>query len=140
MTPLFITLDQIHHLHRDLISHYGGTEGIRDEGLLSSAISMPMGAYGGQYLHQDPFEMAAAYLFHIVQNHPCLDGNKRTGAASAIIFLAMNDITIDNDEMGLADLTVRIASGLATKADAASFFRSRVLPPLADTPLTEARP
>ena len=69
--------------------------------------------------------MAAAYLYHIVQNHPFLDGNKRTGAAAAIVFLAMNDIQIDNDEEGLVELTLSVATGQTGKAEAAEFFRSR---------------
>jgi len=68
--------------------------------------------------------MAAAYLFHIVQNHPFIDGNKRTGAAAAIIFLDMNGVEIEADEEGLVDLTLRVATGQAGKPDIAEFFRS----------------
>ena len=124
--PMFLDLDHTLRLHRSLIEHYGGIPGIRDVGLLQSAISMPQASYGGNYLHRDIFEMAAAYLFHIVQNHPFLDGNKRTGAASAIVFLALNDIEIDNDEQGLVDLTLSVATGQAGKAEIAEFFRTRV--------------
>ena len=125
MTPVFLDLDQVLRLHRSLIEHYGGTEGVRDLGLLDSAIATPQAGFGGQYLHHDLFEMAAAYLFHIVGNHPLLDGNKRTGAASAIVFLAINGVTIENDEAGLVDLTLRVATGRATKAQAAEFLRTR---------------
>ena len=124
--PMFLDLDHTLRLHRSLIEHYGGIQGIRDVGLLQSAISMPQASYGGNYLHCDIFEMAAAYLFHIVQNHPFLDGNKRTGAASAIVFLALNNIEIDNDEQGLVDLTLSVATGQAGKAEIAEFFRTRV--------------
>ncbi len=65
-TPLFLDLDHTLRLHHSLIEHYGGTGGIRDVGLLHSAISMPQAAFGGEHLHRDVFEMAAAYLFHIV--------------------------------------------------------------------------
>jgi len=123
-TPLFLDLDHVMRLHRSLIEHYGGIDGVRDVGLLHSAIAMPQAAYGGEYLHDDIFEMAAAYLFHIVQNHPFLDGNKRTGAAGAIVFLAINDIQIDNDEEGLVQLTLSVATGQAGKAEIAEFFRS----------------
>ncbi len=123
MTPVFLDLDKIMRLHRSLIEHYGGIDGTRDVGLLQSAISMPQASFGGDYLHADIFEMAAAYLFHIVQNHPFLDGNKRTGAAAAIVFLAMNDIPIDNDEQGLIDLTLSVATGQSGKAEIAAFFR-----------------
>ena len=123
-TPLFLDLDHVIRLHRSLIEEYGGLEGVRDVGLLLSAIAMPQAAYGGEYLHSDIFEMAAAYLYHIVQNHSFLDGNKRTGAAAAIVFLAMNDIQIDNDEEGLVELTLSVATGQAGKAEIAEFFRS----------------
>ena len=67
--------------------------------------------------------MAAAYLYHIVQNHPFVDGNKRTGAASAIIFLTINGIEIDGDEDGLVKLTLAVAQGKAGKQQIADFFR-----------------
>ena len=124
-TPLFLDLDHALRLHRSLLEHYGGTDGVRDMGLLQSAIAMPQAAYGGEYLHGDIFEMAAAYLYHVVQNHPFLDGNKRAGAALAIVFLAINDIDIDNDEDGLVELTLHVATGKSGKAEIAGFFRSR---------------
>lgn len=77
MSPLFLDLNQIIRLHTQLIDRYGGQSGIRDTGLLQSAIAMPRAGFGETYLHKDLFEMAAAYLFHLVQNHPFLDGNKR---------------------------------------------------------------
>lgn len=82
-------------------------------------------AYGGAYLHADIHEMAAAYLYHLVQNHPFLDGNKRIGAAAAIVFLAINDIEIEADEDGLVELTLSVAEGKAGKGDIAQFFRTR---------------
>ena len=84
-------------------------------------------ANGGEYFHGDLYQMAAAYLFHIVQNHPLLDGNKRTGAASAIVFLAMNDIQIDNDEDALIALTLSVATGNTGKVEIAEFFRQSQL-------------
>ena len=120
--PLFLDMNHVMRLHRSLLEHYGGIDGTRDVGLLQSAVSMPQASYGGQYLHNDIFEMAAAYVFHIVQNHPFLDGNKRSGAAAAIVFLAINDIEIDNDEEGLVDLTLSVATGQAGKAEIAEFF------------------
>jgi len=121
--PLFLDMDHIMRLHRSLIKQYGGTEGMRDVGLLQSAIAMPQASYDGEFLHGDIFEMAAAYLYHITQNHPFFDGNKRTGAAAAIVFLAINDIQIDNDEEGLVALTLSVATGQAGKNQIAEFFR-----------------
>ena len=123
--PVFMDMDRVMRTHRSLIDAYGGVDGIRDAGLLHSAIAMPQASFGGQYLHADLFEMAAAYLYHIVQNHPFLDGNKRTGAATAIIFLAMNDQEIEADEVGLVELTLSVACGNAGKPEIAKFFRAR---------------
>jgi death on curing protein len=123
MQPLFLNLDQVLQIHRNLIETYGGVEGIRDVGLLHSAIAMPQASFEGAFLHRDPFEMAAAYLYHITQNHPFLDGNKRTGAAAAIIFLAINDIELEANEDGLVELALNVAQGKAGKEDIADFFR-----------------
>lgn len=125
MLPLFLDLDFVFRTHLSLIERYGGEPGVRDIGLLHSAITMPQASFGGQSLHKDLFEMAAAYLFHIVQNHPFVDGNKRTGAAAAIIFLDMNGVEIAADEEGLVDLTLRVATGQTGKQEIADFFRSR---------------
>jgi death-on-curing protein len=124
VTPLFLDLERVLHIHRSMIKTYGGTSGVRDAGLLHSAIAMPQASFGGDYLHADLFEMAAAYLYHIVQNHPFVDGNKRTGAAAAIIFLVMNDITLRPDEEDLVKITLCVATGQAGKKEVADFFRS----------------
>jgi death on curing protein len=124
-TPLFLSMGQIVLLHGCLIQRYGGIDGIRDNGLLQSAIAMPLASYGGDYLHADIFEIAAAYMFHIVQNHPFLDGNKRTGAAAAIVFLAINEIEVEAEEDGLVTLTMAVAEGKCGKSEIADFFRSR---------------
>ena len=126
MEPVFLDLDKVMRLHADLIDHYGGQTGIRDVGLLESAIAMPQTSFGGERLHADLFEMAAAYLFHIVRNHPCLDGNKRTGAASAIIFLLLNGVQLGGDEEGLVEITLATATGKANKPQIADFFRRLV--------------
>ena len=122
--PHFLDIDHVMRLHHSLIERYGGAAGTRDIGLLQSAIAMPQASYDGAYLHGDIFAMAAAYLYHLVQNHPFLDGNKRIGAASALVFLAINNIQIDNDEEGLVTLTLSVATGHAGKAEIAEFFRS----------------
>ncbi|MEI8375199.1 MAG: type II toxin-antitoxin system death-on-curing family toxin [Planctomycetota bacterium] len=122
MHPLFLDVEHVLRTHVSLIEHYGGAEGVRDVGLLHSAIAMPKASFGGEFLHKDLFEMAAAYLYHIVQNHPFVDGNKRTGAACAVIFLALNDIEIQGDEEGLVDLTLTVAQGQAGKQQIAEFF------------------
>ncbi len=121
--PHFLEFDHVVRIHLSVIERYGGSHGVRDTGLLQSAIAMPQASFGDQRLHGDLFEMAAAYLYHIVQNHPFIDGNKRTGAASAIVFLAMNDVEIEADEDGLVELTLGVASGRIDKPKIAEFFR-----------------
>lgn len=120
----FLGLDDVLEIHRDQIDHYGGSLGIRETGLLQSAVAMPAAGFGDQYLHKDLFEMAAAYLFHITQNHPFIDGNKRTGAVAAIVFLAMNDIEIVADEDELECLVRSVATGQSDKDAAAAFFKN----------------
>jgi len=119
----FLYLDDLAAIHRDQIERYGGEMGIRDVGLLESALAQPRATFGGEFLHRDIFEMAAAYLFHVVKNHPFLDGNKRAGAVAAIVFLALNDVVLEADEAGLEAITLAVACGRADKKQVAEFFR-----------------
>ncbi len=123
MNPVFLALGEILEIHQDQIARYGGASGIRDIGLLQSAIAMPSSSFGGQFLHSDLFEMAAAYLLHISQNHPFVDWNKRTGAVAAIVFLALNDIELDADEDGFEKIVLQVAEGKAGKETVATFLR-----------------
>jgi len=120
--PLFLTLDEVLSLHEDQIRRYGGSGGVRDLGLLQSAIGNVMATFDGAFLHQSLFEMAAAYLFHICRNHPFVDGNKRTAVAAALIFLEMNGVEIDAGEKDFYDLAIGVAEGKVTKAAVAVFF------------------
>ena len=121
--PLFLDVDDVIELHATQLEVYGGAAGLRDRGLLESAVAQPQGSFDGQLLHSDIFEMAAAYLFHIVQNHPFVDGNKRTGLIAALVFLDLNDVEIDAPKGSLHDLTLRVACSQANKSDIADFFR-----------------
>src|SRR5438046_216838 len=115
LKPTFLTLEEVLELHQTQIALYGGTLGIRDMGLLDSAVHAASSTFSGSYLHQDLAEMAAAYLFHIVMNHPFLDGNKRTGALAAYMFLEINDVSFEPDETEFQDITLACASGSANK-------------------------
>jgi death on curing protein len=126
--PTFLTMDEAIAIHKDQIHRYGGSEGVHDWGLLQSAIAMPATAFGGQFVHGDLCEMAAAYLFHIVQNHPFIDGIKRVGAAAAYIFLALNAVRLTADNDAYADLVLAVASGETSKSAVAEFFRANTLP------------
>jgi death-on-curing protein len=85
--PDFLTLDEVLGIHADQIRVYGGASGLRDLELLRSAIAMPETTFDGEYLHPSPFEMAAAYLFHLARNHPFVDGNKLVDKAEVSVFL-----------------------------------------------------
>src|SRR4030042_6190297 len=98
---LFLTLAEVIEIHNDQIQRYGGKAGIGDLNLLSSAISMPYASFSGTFLHAGIYEMAAAYAFHISQNHPFVDGNKRTALAAALVFLEMNGNGISDNKGNL---------------------------------------
>ena len=121
--PLFLTLDEVLTIHADQIERYGGSLGLRDLGLLQSAIAQPQASFGGQLLHSSLFEMAAAYLFHLVENHPFVDGNKRVGTATALVFLEMNDLEVNIAEDDLAAFVLDVAQGLKDKSEIAKYFR-----------------
>ena len=122
MDPLFLTLDEVLSVHDDQIRRYGGSGGVRDLGLLQSAMGSVSATFAGAFLHETKFEMAAAYLYGICRNHPFLDGNKRTAVASALTFLEMNGAEIDADEDDFYDLVIGVAEGSVTKAAVAVFF------------------
>ena len=86
---------------------------------------MPEASFGGDFLHTTIHEMAAAYLFHLTQNHPFLDGNKRIGLAAALAFLGLNDLVLDAGEEELTDLVLGVARGERSKAEIAVFLQRR---------------
>ena len=123
MEPKFLSLSEIIEIHQDQVTRYGGASGIRDMDLLKSALGMPLATYGGKFLHTDICEMAAAYLFHLVKNHPFLDGNKRVGAVAALVFLALNGYDFNAPEEDFAEMVLSVARGELDKADVTVFLR-----------------
>ena len=121
---LFLTLDDIIESHQNQIDTYGGSHGIRDIGLLESAIAQPEASFGGEYLHADIFEMAAAYIYHLVMNHPFVDGNKRVGLEAALIFLEINNENLNASDEELVDLVLKTTAGQIGKRQIAEFFQS----------------
>lgn len=126
--PRFVTTDEVLRLHRHQIDTYGGSHGLRDAGLLDSALAQPQAAFGGQFAHDGLTAMAAAYLFHLAMNHPFFDGNKRISVATAIYFLEINGVDFDVDSVELGDLTLAVAAGQKGKDDATAFFQLHVKP------------
>ena len=121
--PDFLSLEDVLLLHGNQVDLYGGSHGVRDLNLLESAIAQPQATFGSDLLHGDLFEMAATYLFHIVKNHPFVDGNKRTGVVAALAFLDLNGVEIDAPKGGIHDLAMSVATGRAGKTEVAAFFR-----------------
>lgn len=113
--PAFLTLSEVLRFHDYQIKRFGGETGLRDAGLLESAINQPHATYGGQWLHKDLFEMAAAYAFHVCKNHPFLDGNKRTALACALVFLEINGVSLLDPDEKLAKAVERIATNELSK-------------------------
>jgi len=126
----FLSLQNVLHIHENTIAEEGGAAGVRDEGLLASAVDMPRASFGGDYLHIGLAEMAAAYLFHICQNHAFVDGNKRTAAFTALLFLSLNGIPDEGlpDETALENVVLQVAAGALTKSSVAQFLRDSGIP------------
>jgi death on curing protein len=122
--PFFLGLDEVIEIHSDQIKRYGGRVGIRDLGLLKSAVAMPSAGLGGVYLHTDIYEMAAAYIYHIIRNHAFIDGNKRTGIVAAVVFLITNGVSVDADDDAFEKMVLSVAEGKSNKASIAQFFRN----------------
>ena len=125
MRVAFLTLDDVLALHADLIARYGGSPLVRDVGLLESAVSMPAATFGSERLHASLEEQAAAYLFHLVKNHPFVDGNKRTGLMTMLAFLGLNGRRLEAPDDDLTDVVLGVAEGRVTKAEVAVFVGRR---------------
>ena len=116
-------LADVVQIHVDQIERYGGHSGISHFRLLESALAMSRAAFEGEWLHRNIFEMAAAYAFHISQNHPFVDGNKRTALTSALVFLELNGVPIFDPEGSLYDAMIAISSGDLGKFELADALR-----------------
>lgn len=92
--------------------------------MLLSALAMPQSGFGDTYFHLDVFEMSAAYLYHTVQNHPFVDGNKRTGAVCARLFLELNGVHVTMSSVDAYDLVIGVAEGRVGKPEIADAFRA----------------
>lgn len=122
--PVFLTLAEVVEIHADQIRRYGGQHGVRDLGLLESALAQPEASFAGEWLHADLHHMAAAYAYHLCQNHPFFDGNKRTALACALVFLELNGISLRDPKGRLRGTMIQVASGKLDKAELGDILRS----------------
>ncbi len=125
MEPQFLSLDEVLEMHQLQIELYGGTAGIRDGALLESAVATPQATFGGEYLHPSVPAMAAAYLFHLCQNHPFIDGNKRIAANAAITFLLLNDWDLELGADELVEVVMGVALGSLDKSGLTQVLETR---------------
>ncbi|MGD9915616.1 MAG: type II toxin-antitoxin system death-on-curing family toxin [Rhizobiaceae bacterium] len=121
----FHTRDFVEALHIEQLRLHGGAAGLRDEGMLASALARPLQkqAYG----EPDLCELAAAYLFGIVKNHPIVDGNKRTGLAAADTFLYFNGLSLEAEQEDVIQFVLMVAAGEIDEAGATAFLRDHTV-------------
>lgn len=120
--PRFLSTDEVLTLHETGIDAFGGSHGIRDAGLLDSALATPRQGFGGEFLHEFPFGMAAAYLFHLCANHPFIDGNKRVALAACIAFLRMNGWNLSASEDATYATVVDVAQQTKSKEEVSDWL------------------
>ena len=113
---VYLTAEQVLFVHYRLLSETGGEHSVRDIGLLESAVARPQATFDRQELYPDIFEKAAALMESLVNNHPFVDGNKRTGIACAVLFLQQNGISFSAKNTELEKFTLRVASSNAVRA------------------------
>ena len=119
--PLFLSLQQVDELHDRALVTYGGSPGVRDEGLLASATNQPQNDHF--YGDADLCGIAAAYCFHIAEAQAYLDGNKRTAVAAALTFLVCNGVSVDFDSKALYDAMIALANKELGKQELSALFR-----------------
>lgn len=120
--PSFLSLAEVQELHEISLQRYGGARGVRDAGGLEAAVEQPKHTY--HYGHGDLFDVAAAYAFHIAQAQACVDGNKRTAVAAALVFLKLNGVSAVFDQWEIYRMMIAIAEKRAGKSQLAEFFRT----------------
>ncbi len=123
MKPIFLTVDQVLRIQRQQLARDGGLPGVRDWNLLDSAAMQARMTFDRIFLHDDIFLMAAAYLFHLVKNHPFIDANKRVGLVTALLFLEINGFVVADPDGILYDTTIDVAEGKLGKGELAEVLR-----------------
>lgn len=123
MVIRFIPNEVVLTIHADLLQQYGGEAGLRDRGLLESALAMPKMTVGGKFAHKTLFDKAAAYGFHVCKNHPFVDGNKRVAFVLMDIFLQKNGWEIVAHEEAAYSMMIDLASGKINKRQLAAWLK-----------------
>lgn len=124
-----LTAEQVLFIHARIISETGGSHGLRDLGLLESAIARPNASFEGKDLYLSLFDKAAALAHSLIKNHPFTDGNKRTGVAAAALFLRRNDYELSAATFELETITLKIAVENLSLEALANWFRDNSIRP-----------
>lgn len=122
----YVSLEEALAIHALSIQRYGGIEGIRDEGLLESALAQPLQTFDGVELYPSLAEKAARYAFGIVNNHPFADGNKRTGAAVLAVFLRANEVRFKPRLIDMQDTIIALADGSLSYDELVSWIEAQM--------------
>lgn len=125
-TPEFVPKSDVLDIHKRQIESFGGLDGIRDDGLLDSALAQPQATFFGELLHPTIPTQAAAYLDHLAKNHPFLNGNKRTAFATTIAFLNMNGYELNMTEEVAYNMVMQVAQSEMTKEELCSFLEQYI--------------
>lgn len=115
LTPKFLDPETVLRLHDRQIERFGGMTGVRNRGLMESALAQPQATFGGELLHPTLADQAAAYLYHLAKNHPFIDGNKRTAFAVMDTFLRLNGARLGLPPEQAYELTMQVAQGQLSK-------------------------
>ncbi len=128
MQPFYFhSVEVVMQIHYRVIEEFGGDFGLRDRGLLESAVAMPQSTFGGEFLHVDLAEKAAAYHYHLCSNHPFIDGNKRVAVAAAEVFILANGCELGATDDELESITFGVARGQASKDEVIAFYKKHVV-------------
>ena len=120
---VYLTAEQVLFVHYRLVSETGGEHGVRDLGSLESAVARPRATFDRQELYPDIFEKAAALMESLINNHPFVDGNKRTGIACAVLFLQQNGVSFSARNADLEKFTLRVASSNAGRSEITKWLK-----------------
>jgi death-on-curing protein len=125
---LHLTVDIVKQIHEAVIEEFGGLRGVRDEGLLSSAVAAPQATVAGRSPYADLLEVAAAYLYYLCRNHAFNDGNKRVAMASSIVFLRLNGVEPASDAPEWESMMLDIAASRLDREQTTRQLRKLVPP------------
>ncbi len=124
---LHLSVEWVREIHAEAIQTFGGSDGVRELALLESAVAAPQASFAGESPYGDIVEVAAAYLFYLCQNHPFIDGNKRTALGACLVFLRLNGIEPKSDSSEWEELTMNVASSAIDRDEATQMLR-KLLP------------